>query len=123
MRETPTGRSLYLARPFITDVGVKRAFERKFSDGSRPSSQPMSGGSRTDPATSQGASRFSPDVLERAEGRLAERIGAVARAVVKRAAVKARDERELYLLLADEIENKEERKAFIRKAVSMSHKP
>ena len=40
MRETPTGRSLYLARPFITDVGVKRAFERKLSDGSRPSSQP-----------------------------------------------------------------------------------
>ena len=107
----------------ITDVGVKRAFERKFADGSRPSSQPMSGGSRTDPTTSQGASRFSPDVLERAEGRLAEHIGAVARVVVKRAAVKARDERELYLLLADEIENKEERKAFIRKAVSMSHKP
>ncbi len=107
----------------ITDVGVKRAFERKFSDGSRPSSQPTTGGSRTDPATSQGASRFSPDVLERAEGRLAEHIGAVARVVVKRAAVKARDERELYLLLADEIENKEERKAFIRKAVSMSHKP
>ena len=24
----------------ITDVGVKRAFERKFSDGSRPSSSP-----------------------------------------------------------------------------------
>jgi hypothetical protein len=107
----------------ITDVGVKRAFERKFSDGSRPSSQPMSGGSRTDPATSQGASCFSPNALERAEGRLAEHIGAVARVVVKRAAVKARDERELYLLLADEIENKEERKAFIRKAVSMSHKP
>ena len=62
-------------------------------------------------------------MLERAEGRLAEHIGAVARGVVKRVAVKARDERELYLLLADEIENKEERKAFIRKAVPMSHKP
>jgi serine/threonine protein kinase len=107
----------------ITDVGVKRAFERKFSEGSRPASQPLSGAPRTDPATSQGASRFPPNVLERAEGRLAEHIGAVARVVVKRAAVKARDERELYLLLADEIENKEERKAFIRKAVSMSHKP
>jgi serine/threonine protein kinase len=107
----------------ITDVGVKRAFERKFSDGSRPASQPISSAPTTNPATSQAARRFSLEVLERAEGRLAEHIGAVARVVVKRAAVKARDERELYLLLADEIENKEERKAFIRKAVSMSHKP
>ena len=62
-------------------------------------------------------------MLERAERRLAEHIGAVARVVVKRAAVKARDERELYFLLADEIEDKDDRKAFIRKAVSMSHKP
>jgi serine/threonine protein kinase len=107
----------------ITDVGAKTAFQRKFSDGSRPSSQPLSGGPRTDPSTSQAASRFSLDVLERAERRLAEHIGAVARIVVKRAAVKARDERELYLLLADEIDDKEARKAFIRKAVSMSYKP
>ena len=106
----------------ITDVGVKRAFERKFSDGSRPTTQPASS-PRTDPPTSRAASRFSLDVLERAERRLAEHIGAVARVVVKRAAVKARDERELYFLLADEIEDKEDRKAFIRKAVSMSHKP
>ncbi len=106
----------------ITDVGVKRAFERKFSDGSRPTTQPASG-PRTDPPTSRAASRFSLDVLERAERRLAEHIGAVARVVVKRAAVKARDERELYLLLADEIEDKDDRKAFIRTAVSMSHKP
>ena len=62
-------------------------------------------------------------MLERAERRLAEHIGALARVVVKRAAVKARDERELYFLLADEIEDKDDRKAFIRKAVSMSQKP
>jgi hypothetical protein len=35
----------------------------------------------------------------------------------------ARDETELYLLLADEIEDKEERKAFVRKTVSISAKP
>jgi hypothetical protein len=40
--------------------------------------------------------------------------------VVKRAAMKARDEAELYLLLADEIEDKDEKKAFIRKAASIS---
>jgi hypothetical protein len=37
---------------------------------------------------------------------------------VRRAAVKARDESELYLLLADEIETPAERKAFIRRAIS-----
>ena len=63
------------------------------------------------------------EVLERAERRLAEHIGAVARVVVKRAAMKARDEAELYLLLADEIEDKEEKKAFIRKAVSIPASP
>jgi len=43
--------------------------------------------------------------------------------VVKRAAPKARDEAELYLLLADEIEDKDEKKAFVRQAVSISGKP
>jgi serine/threonine protein kinase len=63
------------------------------------------------------------EVLKRAEEQLAEYIGPVAGVVVKRAAAKARDETELYLLLADEIEDKEERKAFVRKTVSISGKP
>jgi hypothetical protein len=42
--------------------------------------------------------------------------------VVRRAAGKARDESELYLLLADQIEDKDERKAFVRKAMSASGK-
>ena len=65
----------------------------------------------------------APEVLKRAEEHLAEYIGPVAKVVVKRAAVKARDETELYLLLADEIEDKEERKTFVRQAVSVSGKP
>jgi hypothetical protein len=40
--------------------------------------------------------------------------------VVKRAAAKARDEAELYLLISDEIKDPAERKAFVRKAVSVS---
>jgi serine/threonine protein kinase len=63
------------------------------------------------------------EVLKRAESELAEYIGPVAGVVVKRAAAKARDETELYLLLADEIEDKEERKAFVRRTVSISGKP
>jgi len=67
--------------------------------------------------------RLAAEVLKRAEQRLAEYIGPVASVVVKRAAPKARDEAELYLLLADEIEDKDEKKAFVRQAVSISGKP
>jgi serine/threonine protein kinase len=69
------------------------------------------------------APQLAPDILRRAQQRLAEYIGPVATVVVKRAAAKARDEAELYLLLADEIEDKEEKKAFIRQALSISGKP
>ena len=106
----------------VADTAARAAFEKKFSDASRPLSQPPSG-PRSGPATALAASRFPLDVLERAEKRLAEYIGAVARVVVKRAAMKARDEGELYLLLADEIEDKDEKKAFTRKALSISGKP
>ncbi|HEU4352392.1 MAG TPA: serine/threonine-protein kinase [Burkholderiales bacterium] len=67
--------------------------------------------------------RVPAEVLKRAEERLAAHIGPVAPAVMERAAAKARDEIELYLVLADEIENKDERKAFVRKTVSISGKP
>jgi len=107
----------------IGDGDARTAFERKFLEISRPQSQPRSGPHTTSqPATSAAASRFPLEVLERAEQRLAEYIGAVARVVVKRAAMKARDEAELYLLVADEIEDKEEKKAFTRKAVSIFRK-
>ena len=68
-------------------------------------------------------SRLAPEVLRRAEQQLAEYIGPVATVVVKRAAAKVRDEAELYLMLADEIQDKEEKKAFVRQAVSISGKP
>ena len=67
--------------------------------------------------------KLAPDILRRAQQRLADYIGPVASVVVKRAAAKARDEAELYLLLADEIEDKEEKKAFIRQALSISGRP
>jgi serine/threonine protein kinase len=110
----------------IGDPNARAKFEKKFSDVSRPTSQPPTKPGATQltaPATALAASRFPLEILERAERRLSEHIGAVARVVVKRAAMKARDEAELYLLIADEIEDKEKRKAFIRKAVSSSGKP
>jgi serine/threonine-protein kinase len=108
----------------IGDAAARAAFERAFLEVSRPLSQPPSGPrTRTDPATAAAASRFPLDVLERAERRLAEYMGGVARVLVKRAAMKARDERELYLLLADEIADKEAKKAFLRRTLSVSGKP
>jgi serine/threonine protein kinase len=104
----------------ITHDGTRLKFERRFADASRPVSQPAPTmpTSRTEPSTSTAASRFAQEVLARAERRLADYLGPVARVFVRRAAVKARDESELYLLLADEIENPAERKAFIRRAIS-----
>ena len=67
--------------------------------------------------------KFGVETLHRAEAELAQHIGAVAKVVVKRAAQKARDESELYLLLADEIEDKTEKRNFVRKALSVSGKP
>jgi serine/threonine-protein kinase len=107
----------------IGEPATRAAFEKAFSEDSRPASQPPSGPKTTlEPATAAVASRFAPEVLERVERRLAEHIGGIARVLVKRAAMKARTEAELYLLLADEIEDKEQKKAFIRKAVSASGK-
>jgi hypothetical protein len=101
----------------ILEPGEHAAFEKSFSEVSRQASQPLSGApGLTNPATSAAASRFPLEVLARAERLLAQHIGAVARVVVKRAAMKARDDAELYLLLSQEIEDKDDRKAFIRQA-------
>ena len=117
-----------LLAPEIVDEKARTAFLRKFaSDTSAPPSQPASG-TRSIPVSGAAAAsttvsatslqRFSPETLSRVETTLAQYIGAVARVVVRRAAQKARDESELYLLLADEIEDKTEKKNFIRKAIS-----
>ena len=117
-----------LLAPEILDEKARAAFLRKFSsDTSQPPSQPSSRtrsipvSSTSTPAATLSTTalqRFSVETLQRVEATLAQYIGAVARVVVRRAAQKARDESELYLLLADEIEDKTEKKNFIRKAIS-----
>jgi serine/threonine-protein kinase len=76
----------------------------------------------TQSAPPSAPSSIDPKTLAKAEAALAKHIGAVARIVVKRAAARARDPGELYLLIAEEIEDKNERKAFVRKAISASGK-
>lgn len=107
----------------IADDKEHTAFVRKFS-GSRMGhtgepSRPISGRRQSGPQAGI-ETRIDAATLEKAEASLSRYIGAVARIVVKRAAAKARDPGELYLMIADEIEDKSERKAFIRKAISES---
>ena len=111
--------------PEISDEKTRSAFLKKFAENSRPTqpSQPVGDPTRLTGLTQVALSRFDPAILTMAEKRLSEHIGAVAKIVVKRAAAKARDEGELYLLIADEISDPAERKAFVRKAISVSGKP
>jgi serine/threonine protein kinase len=105
----------------IADDKARAAFVRRFSgDKSTPTGAPTSATRQQSvPPT---ASKFDAQTLAKAEAALAKYIGAVAKVVVKRAAAKARDPGELYLLIAEEIEDKNERKTFIRKAISASGK-
>jgi serine/threonine protein kinase len=103
----------------ITDEKDRAAFVKKFaSDKSTPTGEPVRGTQSVPSAPSN----IDAETLARAEAALAKHIGAVARIVVKRAAAKARDPGELYLLIAEEIEDKNERKAFVRKAISATGK-
>ncbi|MBL8524649.1 MAG: serine/threonine protein kinase [Betaproteobacteria bacterium] len=105
----------------IDDENDRTVFKKK----ARGSTQPPPASRRigeAEVATQLAATRFDLQVLERAEKRLAQHIGAIARVIVKKAAMKARDEGELYLIIADEIENPSDRKAFIKKAISASTK-
>ncbi|HXZ53985.1 MAG TPA: serine/threonine-protein kinase [Burkholderiales bacterium] len=103
----------------ITDDKDRAAFVKKFSsDKSTPTGDPTRG---TQSALSA-PSNIDAQTLAKAEAALANYIGAVAKIVVKRAAAKARDSGELYLLIAEEIEDRNERKAFIRKAISATGK-
>jgi len=105
----------------IEDDKERSAFLRKFSgDKSTPTGSPSGPAGTRPPQAPTKASRFDPQTLSVAEAALAKYIGVVAKVVVKRAAAKARDLRELYLLIADEIEDQAERKAFIRKSLSVS---
>ncbi|MEO8441675.1 MAG: serine/threonine-protein kinase, partial [Betaproteobacteria bacterium] len=108
----------------IADDKTRAEFVKKHTpdDRSSPTGRPV----HTVPSqslptqTAAGPSRFDPATLAKAETELAKYLGAVARVVVRRAAAKARDEAELYLLLADQIEDKEQKKLFVRKAMSVT---
>lgn len=104
----------------ITDEKARAAFIRKFVSG-ESSSKPVGDPTRKTPDLTV-SQKFTAETLQKAETALAQHIGAIAKVVVKRAAAKARDEAELYLLISDEIKDAAEKKAFIRKAISVTGK-
>ncbi|HEY7674935.1 MAG TPA: serine/threonine-protein kinase [Burkholderiales bacterium] len=107
----------------IAEAKDRTAFMRKFSgDRSTPTGDPTRTTATRQQSSAQFISNIDPRTLAKAEAALAKYIGAVAKVVVRRAAAKARDPGELYLLIADEIEDQNERKAFVRKAMSVSDK-
>ena len=109
----------------IADDKARAAFVKKFagSEKSAPTRPPVGGpAGATTLQPGSAPQRFGPATLAKAEAALAKYIGAVARVVVRRAAANARDETEFYLLLAEQIEDKNERKAFVKMTVSASGK-
>jgi serine/threonine-protein kinase len=104
----------------IEEDAVRNLFLKKFAnaDTSMPVSQPSRPTTTSQVPTMLAEQRFDAAIISKAEAALARHLGPLARVVVKRAAMKARDESELYLLISDEIEDKDERKSFIRKAVA-----
>jgi len=107
----------------ISDDKSRAAFVRRFSsDKSTPSGDPTRATAARQQSGPPIVSSIDPQTLAKAEAALAKHIGAVAKVVVRRAAAKARDAGELYLLIAEEIEDVTERKAFMRKAISASGK-
>jgi serine/threonine protein kinase len=107
----------------ISDDKQRAAFVKRFSsEKSAPTGDPSRGTHSAPQSVPTGPSNIDPQTLAKAEAALAKYIGVVARVVVKRAAAKARDPAELYALIAEEIEDREERKTFIRRAMSTSGK-
>ncbi len=106
----------------INDPAARARFLKKYAapPTADARSQPASASRSPPSAGASSAPTFDPALLERAEAELAQHIGAVAKAVVRRAAAKARSETELFALLAEQIDDPVGRKAFIRKAMSVS---
>ena len=98
----------------------KSATAQKPGDPGRPAPASRAPASHAPSIAAPSELRFTAAQLEKAERDLAQHLGAIARVVVKRASAKARDLPELYLLLADEIEDPNEKKRFIRRAISVS---
>ncbi len=106
----------------IEDEKARAVFIKQFEEAMResrtqPRAQPVTPSTTQPPASN---SALPAELLKRTETELSRQMGAIASVVIKRAAAKARDESELYLLIADELQDAAEKKAYVRKAVLAS---
>ena len=100
----------------IPDTEEQQAFLKKVA-ALKPAAKPRPDGvkARPAPAASTPASQpsFSPEVLATAEKRLASYVGPLAKLLIKDAATKTSDLKELYRQLAAHIDSEEERRDFL----------
>jgi serine/threonine protein kinase len=107
----------------IPDEKERAAFVRKYSADERPAAAGDAGPavpSRPQGTQARPETPLDAAALARAEAELAQYVGAVARVLVRRAAAKAHSQSELYHLLAEHVEDSSDRKAFVRKGLSIS---
>jgi serine/threonine protein kinase len=115
-----------LVETLAADI-IDAAARKKFVQVHAPAQDPVASyEERTQPTHTNAAASvsfpppavFDAALLARAETELARHVGAVAKAIVRRAAAKARSEPELCKLLANEIDDVDQRKGFLRKVLS-----
>jgi serine/threonine-protein kinase len=106
----------------IPNADEQRAFLKKVA-ALKPAAKPAPQGTKAAPAPAPApakpakpaapASGFSPEVLATAEKRLASYVGPLAKLLIKDAATKTSDLKELYRQLASHIDSEEERRDFL----------
>ena len=107
--------------PEIPDDKARAAFIRKYAtEDHATSASAHAPRVPSRPHASQPGSPLDAAALARAESDLARYVGALARVLVRRAAAQARTVPELYHLLAEHVEDPADRKAFVRKGLSVS---
>jgi serine/threonine-protein kinase len=101
----------------IPDAEEQQAFLKKTAE-LKPRHKPRAEGVKAAPAPAPKAApasgpAFSPEVLATAEKRLASYVGPLAKLLIKDAATKTSDLKELYRQLADHIDSEDERRDFL----------
>ena len=96
-------------RAFLEKVATLKPAPRARAEGVKPAPAPVAPA----PRTREEAPAFSADVLAAAEKRLASYVGPLARLLIKDAATKTSDLKELYRHLAAHIDSEEERRDFL----------
>ena len=101
----------------IPDTEEQQAFLKKVA-GLKPTAKPRPDGVKSRPAPAEATpaatqKSFSPEVLATAEKRLASYVGPLAKLLIKDAATKTSDLKELYRQLAAHIDSEEERRDFL----------